>query len=346
MLAELDAHTREAVARDGFQDGGQGMHDKWLLVPIVLVNNGFPVEARVAAQRLYQVIRSFEVERTERFKKGTLLWWLGRTCQEGGAPEHAKNYFLLAMLDDVRTDSNTWQRLPARDWLVNRIQLSSEAIDYIGNTFATDVLKSAWEPREPEIAWVRSRPHRRRITLGNLDFSKAVAGAFREAVDAPADTSKEKGDRLEHMVSYLFAVEPGWEVLGPTKAPDSQNDVLVRNGHLDAAIAALGDYFLVECKNWNEPVGAPIVRELAGKMRAAKVRTGVLVSKEGITGETARSSGTAARETIAKEYLQDETAVLVLTDRHLGAICEGRSLLSLECLNQFEKVRFDIRGEY
>lgn len=344
LLSELDAHTRDAVAKGDFYPALQVMHDKWLAVAVVLLNNGYPSEARVTGHRLYQVIRSLEVEKNKRFIKGGLLWWMARTCLDSGASEEAKNYFLLAMLEDVRTDPNTWKSLPARDWLVNVTQIAAETIDKIGEGFETDIVRKApWDTREPEIGWIRSRPHRRRISRGHLDFTKAVACAFHALVDAPAKTTKEKGDRLELLVSYLFAVEQGFEVLGPTKGSDSQTDVIVRNRHHDPAIASLGNYIMVECKNWSEPIGAPIIREFAGKMRPAKIKTGILVCREGVTGQTVKTTGTAARETIAKEYLQDETAVLVLDDKLLRAILAGQSVLSLELLDQFERVRFDIR---
>ena len=343
LLAELDDHTRKMVEIGGFQPNLQIMYDKWLAVAHVLLENKFLSEAWIVGHRLYQLIRSLEIKRRDRFIKGGLLWWLGQTCLVSGKKEEAINFFLLAMIEDIRTDRRAWKSLPAYSWLVNEFQIATNIVNKIGESFETDVVrKKTWDPREPELGWLLSRPHRRRITRGHLEFIKSVADVFHARIDAPARTNKEKGDRLEQLISYLFAVELGFEVIGSTTAPDSQNDVLIRNRHHDPVIASLGDYLLVECKNWNVPVGAPRVRDFAGKLRSTKVKTGVLVSRKGVTGGN-RTKRIGAWATINKEYSQDGTAVLVIKDNVIKEICEGRSKLSLELLDQFEGVRFDIQ---
>jgi hypothetical protein len=233
--------------------------------------------------------------------------------------------------------------MPARDWLVKELQLDAETVDDMGEVVQRFVEENSWDPREPELAWLHLKPQRRRISRAPLEFIKSIAHEFLAKAQQPTPTTKEKGDRLEQLVSYLFAVESGFEVLGSAQSPDSQTDVIVRNRHEDAAIASLGDYLIVECKNWEDPASAPIIREFASRLRAAKVKSGVLVSKEGITGTKSKGRGTGARETISKEYLQDSTAILVLDETQLTDLAAGKFKLSTELLEQFEKVRFDIR---
>jgi hypothetical protein len=142
-------------------------------------------------------------------------------------------------------------------------------------------------------------------------------------------------------MTYLFATEKGFEVLGSSRAPDAQNDVLVRNNHDDSAVSSMGDYFLVECKNWGRKVRAPVIRELAGRLQTASVRTGVLVSMTGISGSKPKDKRSGARLAISKEYLQYQTAILVLDKKALENLADGTESLPTSLLSLFEDVKFD-----
>ena len=316
---------------------------KWLAVAATLVNNRFPSEARLIVLRFYQLVRTQEIGLCKRFHKGSILYWLGRATNDLGLVDQARSEFLLAMIEDVRGAPNSWQELPARDWLVNKFQVDAGTVDEFGKVAANEASANKWDPREPELAWLRLKPQRRRLSRAPLEFTKAVAGRFLESVRQTALTTTAAGDHLEHLMAYLFAVERGFEVIGSTRSPDSQNDILIRNRHDDGAISSLGDYLIVECKNWQKPAGAPVIREFAGRLRAAKVKTGVLVSKSGITGQKKRGRGTGARDSISKEYLHDATAVLVVDEASILDLVAGKLKLSMELLEQFERVRFDIR---
>ena len=111
----------------------------------------------------------------------------------------------------------------------------------------------------------------------------------------------------------------------------------------DCTKPTLGDYLIVECKNRNEKADAAVIREFAGRLRTAKVKSGVLVSMKGITGTGKRGSGTGARPTIWQEYLTDSTAILILDETHITNVVAGKIRLSTHLLEQFENVRFDIR---
>lgn len=343
LLDELEGHTLEALNGGEFIPVFERFQPKWLAVAATLVNNHFPSEARLIVLRFYQLVRTQEVERCKRFHKGSILFWLGRASNDLGLVDQARSEFLLAMIEDVRSAPDSWQGLPARTWLVDRFQIDSPTVDQVGKIAAHWAKTHQWDAREPELSWLHLKPQRRRLSRAPLEFTKAIASRFLSSVREVAPTTKAAGDRLEHLMAYLFAVERGFEVVGSTRSPDSQNDILIRNRHDDGAISSLGDYLIVECKNWQKPVGAGVVREFAGRLRAAKVKTGVLVSKSGITGQKKKGRGTGAREAISKEYQQNSTAVLIVDEAGILELVAGRLKLSMELLEQFESVRFDIR---
>jgi len=341
LLSELELHTNEALQGQELISQIVRFKSKWLKVAVILLNSKYPSEAKTAFLRLYQIVRSQEIAKKGRFHKGTILWWLARANQELGNIDEAKKHFLLAMTEDIRTDETTWRKLGAWDWLVNSLQIEATTVDHIGKLSHALLISIKWDPREPELTWLRLRRQRYSISRAPLDFVKAVSEEFLKKARNPTTKKQEKGDDLEYLLAYLFATEMGFEVLGPTRSPDSQNDVLVRNRHDDKAILSLGDYLIIECKNWEKPASASVVREFASRLRTAKVKTGVLASKMGITGAKRRSGG--ARDTIGKEYLHDSTAILVLDEQSIVDLSSGKISVSARLLEEFENVRFDLR---
>ena len=84
-----------------------------------------------------------------------------------------------------------------------------------------------------------------------------------------------------------------------------------------------------------------MIREVAGRLHAAAVKTGVLVSSMGISGTTPKAKRSGARLAISKEYLQDRTAILVVSQQGIDALVAGEESLASMLLFAFEDVRFD-----
>jgi hypothetical protein len=342
LLAELEVHTVAALQQEDFGKVITRFERKWLKLAVGLLDRGFTSECSAVLNRWYITLRTQELNRETRFHKGTTLWNIGRANKVLGVIDSARNFFLLAMFEDIRGNGNTWKDLPARNWLVDQLQLSPAIVDEVGEAVARQTAKHPWNPGEPETLWIHVPDKRKILTRAPLIFVSAIANYFLGQLKRPARTKKEVGDRLELLMSYLFATEPGFEVLGSTFSPDSQNDIVIRNRHSDHSILALGDYILVECKNWKRKVNAAGIRELAGRLQAAGVQTGVLASIDGITGTKLRRTRSGARLAISKEFLRDRTSIIVLNRQILEAICVGDRMLANELLEIHEKVRFDL----
>jgi hypothetical protein len=341
LLNEFLAHTSAAVATGPMVPMLQLFEGKWLKLGVNLLNMGFPNEAGELFLRWYQCVRDCEIDSGGRFPKGTVLWWLGGSGQALRVHDDARNWHLLAMLEDVRSNAATWKQLPAYDSLVNGLQVSSSVIDALGDRAAVECAKSPWSKREPESLWIALVPHRTRFTRAPLPFLKSLARHLMSRASQAGLTKQQSGDALEEFLAYVFATERGFELLGETRAPDAQNDVLVRNGHLDGAVASMGPYFIVECKNWNKQARAPVIREFAGRLQTGSVKTGVLASRSGISGARPRTARSGARLAIAKEYVQDQTAILVFDEDQLKKLASGELSLTALLLSVFEDVRFD-----
>src|SRR5580700_11153225 len=130
----------------------------------------------------------------------------------------------------------------------------------------------------------------------------------RRAVDCVA-----RGRTLEDLVCLVFMSIPG--ILPPTRnVPDfadgGEIDVFFANRGRDNGLWFLPISILVECKNWQNRVGAEEVRIFIDRLRERACEAGILIATNGITGDPA--SLRAAHRHIARA-LEQGTHVLVLT---------------------------------
>ena len=341
MLGELTVHATAAIQAGPFLGAMSKFEAKWLKIGVNLLRNGFEREGGEVFLRWYFFIRDSEIGHQIRFPKGTVLWWMGQASQSLHNDDEAKNWQLLAMLEDVRSNAGTWRTLPAYDALVNGLQVAAGTVTALGQQAEAICASGAWSPAEPESLWLKISPHKMRFTRAPLPFLKTLALHLHTRTLAPRLTRKQQGDVLEELTAYLFGTIRGFEVLGESRAPDTQNDLLVRNSHQDPAVASLGAYLLIECKNWGKQVKAPTVREIAGRLQAAGVKTGVLVSRSGISGSKVKNARTGARLANSKEFAQDGTSIIVLTDTQVRSLASGNESLVTVLLALFEDVRFD-----
>ena len=86
-----------------------------------------------------------------------------------------------------------------------------------------------------------------------------------------------------------------------------------------------GRYCLVECKNWSKPVGVGAVRDFMGKLDKCKVRLGIILSKNGITGVD--SGGDAVRE-IQSRFDRDGIILLIFSIENLRSVASGKEFLA------------------
>jgi hypothetical protein len=101
----------------------------------------------------------------------------------------------------------------------------------------------------------------------------------------------------------------------------------------------LGRYFLCECKDWATPVDFGTFAKFCRVLASVKCQFGVILSREGITGE--KSMDGARREQL-KIYQSDGVTVVVLTEEDLRRVAAGENLISL-LRRKYEEVRLDLR---
>jgi hypothetical protein len=101
--------------------------------------------------------------------------------------------------------------------------------------------------------------------------------------------SDARGKAYEALVAYLFSCVPGC-IVEPgiiNVFGTEQIDVAVGNLAASDGLYLLPRVFLVECKDWKEPVDSKSVGYFLNILAGRSVEVGVLVAARGITGNLA-----------------------------------------------------------
>ena len=100
-----------------------------------------------------------------------------------------------------------------------------------------------------------------------------------------------KGRALEVFARFLFMLLPGSRVHGTNvRTPTGEIDLLVACNPTHAIWNELGSPFFVECKCLSGKVDSQAVRVFIGKMDEHGVRSGIIISKEGVAGKSNRDA--------------------------------------------------------
>jgi Restriction endonuclease len=146
-----------------------------------------------------------------------------------------------------------------------------------------------------------------------------------------------KGKLFELLIAYLMRTLGPFETRGRVRTLDGEHDLIVRD--TSPRPLALGDYILVECKNWERPVGAHEVKKFGHDVRAASCESGIIAAKNGITGRERDD----ARYTIRRLYHRDGIVLIVLDASDLDRLVSRRVLLADLLVTKYEEIRFDER---
>jgi hypothetical protein len=102
-----------------------------------------------------------------------------------------------------------------------------------------------------------------------------------------ATTMAEKGRILEDLICYIFEKVSGIEVTARNElnAFDTEEiDAAFWNEKNHNGLYFLPHIFIVECKNWSQPVGSGEVSYFLQKLQSRGLDYGILVAVNGVTG--------------------------------------------------------------
>lgn len=101
-----------------------------------------------------------------------------------------------------------------------------------------------------------------------------------------ARTNHQKGTTLESFVEYAFGCLEGLTLLARDVRMGAQElDLVFWNDQVCDYFRSSGPEILVECKNWQAPVGSAEAAWFVEKMRQRAITHGFLVTRSGVTGD-------------------------------------------------------------
>lgn len=131
----------------------------------------------------------------------------------------------------------------------------------------------------------------------------------------------DKGKALENLAYYLFLLIPGCVPRRNIRGDDNthETDLVVPNHHptSNLAVELFGRNIIVECKNWETPVGVQHVGYFLHKIHLMHASFGVMFAKQGITGNSSNDDERAARQLIRRTFHEDGTLCVVITKHDL-----------------------------
>ena len=105
----------------------------------------------------------------------------------------------------------------------------------------------------------------------------------------------------------------------------------------------MGFYILVECKNWNKPVGTEEIGYFEHKLSVHDCKAGILFSKTGITGKNFNKDYLFGVRTILKSYHHLGRIIMILNYDDFKKTVKGESLIKI-LRDKYEDVRFDLNS--
>jgi hypothetical protein len=164
---------------------------------------------------------------------------------------------------------------------------------------------------------------------------------FRNAA-RPQPNARAKGAAYEDIASYLFTLIPGWIPRRNLVDVDQvhEHDLVVTNVNQTADLTTelLGRHFLVECKNWDDPVGVADVGYFLYRMHLTHARFGVIFAKTGLTPK--KGGATAAKELIRRAFHEDGSLCVVVTEEDLSGLGNEDAKFWPMLLERIETLRF------
>ncbi len=168
----------------------------------------------------------------------------------------------------------------------------------------------------------------------NIPFNRFFVSYLVSQINAGAGTSWQL---LEVLAAYLMWTIPGLQVINLGLVTGGQVDVLVRNSAPSGQpLRWIGDYLLVECKDWNERVTEKEFGHFLSKLVLNKAKQGIIISRSGLSGSP--HHGFASRDQKVA-FSQSDVVVLDIRLNEIQGLAGVNDLVEMLQL-KYEELRF------
>lgn len=320
----------------------------WGLIVQTLSGSGLLYPAAEVATAWYHHMCQLQAENHERYHKGTSAYFCGSTSLTLGEYARANWFFTMAFIEDVLSISGEdIPGMPATQSLRVHSMRSDAELGIIAETARSlKVDNGLWQyPESVAVETARDGRVAPRPLRGTAEIpinSPFLRLLLDQLSQGDADAKKKS---LEFLASYLSITLPGVRLTPNARTFEHEMDLVVVQ-HAPASsylLEALGRSFLVECKNWEKPVGVGELDHFVAKMRFHRCTCGVMFSREGLSGDKVPGKGLSyARLTQLRWWQQDACVIIVLTEAHLNTLSDSGQTFGSLLLRGYESVKFSI----
>ncbi|MFL5665599.1 MAG: restriction endonuclease, partial [Ktedonobacteraceae bacterium] len=159
------------------------------------------------------------------------------------------------------------------------------------------------------------------LTNDEGSWNTTIRRVFREFIIKAneAETTNAKKLSYEYLAIFLITAIDGLTVIGhDTRGASEEIDLWVENDSTHSFWQKVGHIFIVECKNWSDPIGVQQVRNLSSIMENKNIKFAILMARNGITGDKWHDAVATIRDDFKKSRY-----VVVLDQTDLEEIASG-----------------------
>ena len=339
MESNIDVCAYEDEKSDGVMT--------WENVGLIFFNKQRFFEAIIVFQKLYEHICEAELRTGNWIHKGMPLVWI-RDCHKIlGHRWLNERYLILTLIEDaIREKGNI---TPGKGGIYHRFCWeeghSHEDFERLAEKSYEIYRSNRKMGIFPEFILLKlgidySRCSATIYEADNYEVNKIFANyLLKEVEEYGADKS---GEMLEIFASYILGCIPGFQVEKQKKTKEYHFDGFIRSrgDYLDFR-SDLGLYILVECKDWNKPIGPEEIGYFAHKLSTHDCRAGIIFSKSGITGKYSDKEPRFGVLTILKSYHHLGKIIMILDLNDFRKAANGENLIKI-LRDKYEDVRFDL----
>ena len=276
----------------------------------------------------------------KRIHKGAILYFISECFDLMNYHYSSKIYMMLALCEDSISYSGKPDPNQTGSYhkLVWSKRITNSQYYYYADKFWSIFLENEdpgnfpeWLLQNTDYGWVTEIPSAEESIyyVINHDYCKFLIKGL----------GKSKGKNLELVAQYLLSCIPGFLPRRRALAASTDYDVLctVQGNYVDFR-SDIGKYFIVECKDWNKPIGVSIVYKFYRVLKSVKSNFGILFSTKGNSGSNEFKD---SHREIIKIFQSDGIVIIVISFDDIEKIINGENLITL-LRNMYENIRFDL----
>lgn len=173
--------------------------------------------------------------------------------------------------------------------------------------------------------------------------------ALINALESPSKNTKDKGNKLEDLVTFIFENLNIFEVFKNRRSSTNEIDLVIRLTDIGMLAKKYGLFpfdnvsiFNVECKNYNKKIDVTWVGKFYSLLSTCSQRFGLIFSKKGFTS---KSKWTDAKGLAKKILLKDGIYILDINLKHLKDLANGKNFLDI-IRDEKDALDLDINSDF